>query len=211
MKLEALVSLSLILMLSMNSYSQASNQYGIKIGVGSSSEASNILSYDHTLSYEAELYYTIPLASFWKLRLNTGYAKRGCKSTLFVDGQNSEYKIHYHYLNFSPELLFGKQINALTPYLYMGLSGNYFLGYNFVGYYSQYRPEEELIKTYNKLHFLFNTGAGIQINNKLFIEIEYLRGLLSKTGDTFDSNSPGFYDTYIGGTIGLNIASFPKN
>lgn len=208
MKLKMTLFLILPLLLGIDVCSQASNQYGFKIGFGSSTESSNVIAHDNVLSYKGKFYYSFPLSTYWSLRLNTGYAKRGFASTIYLNSQFQTYKVNFHYLVFSPELVFGKQVNPVSPFVSIGLNGNIFTGYNYHGDYTPYWPEDDLIKAYNRLQFLVNTGTGIMFNNKVYIEIEYFRGILSKTRDKFDANSPKFYDSYIGGSIGLNIASF---
>lgn len=67
-------------------------------------------------------------------------------------------------------------------------------------------PIEDMIKNYNMLHLLIGSGAEIYFGNLIYLEINYKRGILSKSGNTFGSNVPTLYDYFLGGTFGLNIS-----
>lgn len=65
-------------------------------------------------------------------------------------------------------------------------------------------------QSFKDFHHGINIGTGVSFGHIAFVEFNYFRNILSKTGENFGNTTPRFYDSYIGGTLGIYLWSFYK-
>ena len=200
------------------SHCQIIDRYGVNIGASYSTQiwdyklASVDFDNKYKFGFQAFFQTEKDFGNRFALRTEFGYIQKGFKNNMelaFVDGpfaemNNDDVILHDLALNFGLKV---KPINvAYSPYLLVGLRGDYMISYKDIEFEEPgsgmvFNMYESTIENFNKFNLGGLIGLGVDIKNLIYFEIEYNPNFTKNLDDIGLSVK----DNCWGAKIGLNI------
>ncbi|MCY1722399.1 outer membrane beta-barrel protein [Prolixibacteraceae bacterium Z1-6] len=200
------------------SHCQIIDRYGINVGTSYSSQIWDykLVPVDSDNKYKSGLQAFLQaekdFGNIFSFRTEFGYIQKGFKNTLELisaDGTSVETKndnVILHDLALNLGLKIKPLKSAYSPYLLVGLRGDYLISYKDIEFEEpdsglKFNMYESTIKDFNKSNLGGLLGLGIDMKSLIYLELEYNPNFTKN----FDDTGLSIKDNCWGVKLGLNI------